>query len=256
MACNFTDRLQVLLFYSYRQALARLFIILCMNTATMKKIFVLLFAALLSGNAAVLAQKAISEGTIIYDISVKTNSKEPQMADAFDGATSTVYLKGSLSRIDMVSALGNEKTIHDARRGDGVVLKEYSGQKLMITLTKENWTAKNKKYEGVQFSYSNETKTIQGYTCYKATATLQDGTAISVFYTKDLVVTNKEYDNMFKDLPGLAMEYMFEDKGKLRFTYTVSKIDLSPVPLAKFDYPKTGYRVMTYDESQQAGKKD
>ncbi|HMO62991.1 MAG TPA: hypothetical protein PKC39_08590 [Ferruginibacter sp.] len=223
----------------------------------MKKILFFIGWLLLLCSNTVLAQKAISEGTIVYDITVKTNSKEPQMADAFDGATSTVYLKGALSRIDMVSALGNEKTIHDARKGDGVVLKEYSGQKLMITFTRENWAAKNKKYESVQFKYTDETKTILGYTCYKALATLQDGTVITVFYTKDLVATNKEYDNMFKELPGLAMEYMFDDKGKLRFTYTVSKIDLSPVPVVRFEYPKAGYRVMTYDESlQQAGKKN
>lgn len=202
------------------------------------------------------AQKTISEGTITYDITVKTGNKEPQMADAFDGATSTVYLKGGLSRTDMVSALGNEKTIHDSRKGDAVVLKEYSGQKLMITLTKENWIEKNKKYEGVKFTYTTEKKTISGYVCTKATATLQDGRIITVYYANDLAAMNKEYDNMFKDLPGLPMEYVFET-GKQKFTYTVSKIDFSPVPLSKFDYPKTGYRVMTYDESRKAaGKKE
>ncbi|MFT3680009.1 MAG: hypothetical protein QM791_07030 [Ferruginibacter sp.] len=200
------------------------------------------------------AQKTISEGTITYDITVVTGNKEPQMADAFDGATSTVYLKGNLSRTDMVSALGSERTIHDSRKGDAVVLKEYSGQKLMITLTKENWIDKNKKYDGVKFAYSNEKKTISGYECTKATATLQDGRTIVVYYAPGLSVMNKEYDNMFKDLPGLPMEYVFES-GKLKFTYTVSKIDFSPVPVSKFDYPKTGYRVMTYADSQ-AGKKE
>jgi len=40
--------------------------------------------------------------------------------------------------------------------------------------------------------------------------------------------------------------------GKTQVTYTVSKISLSPVPASKFDIPKTGYRVMTYKESQGA----
>jgi GLPGLI family protein len=200
------------------------------------------------------AQKTISEGTITYDITVKTGNKEPQMADALDGATTTVYLKGSLSRTDMVSALGNEKTIHDAKKGDAVLLKEYSGQKLMITLTKENWDEKNKKYEGVKFSTGNETKTISGHLCTKATATLKDGSSITVYYASDLNAMNKDYDQVFKDLPGLPMEYVFETD-KLKFTYTVSKIDFSPVSLSRFDYPKTGYRVMTYDENKQ-GKKN
>ena len=61
------------------------------------------------------AQKTLSEGTIVYDVVVNTGNKEPQMADALDGATTTVYLKGSKSRTDMVSALGTESNIYDSK---------------------------------------------------------------------------------------------------------------------------------------------
>jgi hypothetical protein len=42
--------------------------------------------------------------------------------------------------------------------------------------------------------------------------------------------------------------------GKLIVTYTVSSINFNPVPIAKFDLPKSGYRVMTYEESKKAGR--
>jgi len=197
------------------------------------------------------AQKPISEGTIVYAISIQTgNSKQPQMADALDGATTTVYLKGALSRTDMVSSLGNESTIYNAQTGEAVILKEYSSQKLMITLTKEDWMTKNKNYEGVSFVPGTETKVINGYNCKKATAKLEDGSTIIVYYTPDLTVTNKDYDQTFKNLPGLAMQYEFQS-GTLKFKYVVTRLDLSPVPLAKFDSPKSGYRVMTYDETNK-----
>src|SRR5207302_977465 len=186
---------------------------------------------------------------------IQTGNSKPQMADALDGATTTVYLKGALSRTDMVSTLGNETTIHDSKTGNAVILKEYSGQKLMITLTGENWAAKNKKYDGVTFESTDETKTIAGYICKKATAKLKDGSTIVVYYTPDLNVMNKEYDQAFKNLPGLAMQYEFES-GKLKFRYTVSKINFNPVQTAKFDFPKSGYRVMTYDENQQSKKQN
>ena len=35
-------------------------------------------------------------------------------------------------------------------------------------------------------------------------------------------------------------------------TYTVSTINFNPVPQAKLDIPKGGYRVMTYEESKGA----
>ena len=84
------------------------------------------------------AQKTISEGTIVYNISTQSDNKS-STADPMSGATSTVYIKGSLSRTDMVSPLGKESVIYDEKNASGVILKEYSGQKLMITLTKENW---------------------------------------------------------------------------------------------------------------------
>ncbi len=201
------------------------------------------------GNAAV-AQKVLAEGTVVYDIAVRTGAAEPQMADLFDGATTTVYLKGNQSRTDMVSSLGKESTIHDAKTGNAVILKEYSGQKLMITLTKENWTEKNKKYEDISFTATTETKTIAGYVCKKSIARLKDGSTFNVYYTTDISVANKDYDNTFKNLPGLAMEYEMEF-GKMKITYTAAKVNFEPVQASRFDFPKTGYRVMSYDDNQK-----
>jgi len=199
------------------------------------------------------AQKTLSEGTIVYDVVVNTANKEPQMADALDGATTTVYLKGSKSRTDMVSALGTESNIYDSKTGNAIILKEYSSQKLMITLTKENWDTKNKAYSNVRFEFSPETKEINGYSCKKAIAKMSNGKTFNVYYTTDVVVSNKEYNYTFKDLPGLAIQYEIE-AGKTKINYTVSKIDFTAVATSKFDTPKTGYRVMTYEENQQMKK--
>jgi GLPGLI family protein len=213
------------------------------------KILLFILPMLLSGIFS-FAQKTISEGTIVYTISIETGNTKPQMADALDGATTTVYLKGWLSRTDMVSSLGNESTIYNTQTGEAVILKEYSNQKLMITLTKDNWLAKNKNYDGVTFIIGTETKVIDGYNCKKATAKLEDGSSIIVYYAPDLIVTNKDYDQTFKNLPGLAMQYEFQS-GTLKFKYVVTRLDFSPVPIAKFDIPKSGYRVMTYDDTKK-----
>jgi len=199
------------------------------------------------------AQKTISEGTLTYNINMLSATSKP-LTNSLNGATVTVYLKGALSRTDMASSLGNEKIIYDAKTGNAVILKEYSGQKLMITLTKENWFSKNKKTDGVAFTNLNETKEISGYQCSKATAKLNDGSLLTVFYTKNLIPLNKDYDPAFKNLPGLPVQYEFES-GSVKFIYNLDKIDLSAVTATKFETPKSGYRVMTYDENRQ-GKKD
>ena len=196
------------------------------------------------------AQKTISEGTIVYEISLQSRNKEIKLDEGFAGATSTRYLKGGLSRTDMKTALGTETTIYNSKTGNAAILKEYSGQKLMVLLTKGNWEEKNKNFEGLVFENSSETKLIGGYHCKKATTKLIDGSSLSVYYTPDLVAINKEYDRAFSNLPGFPLEYELETP-RLFFKYKLSSIDFNTVPALKFEYPQTGYRVMSYEEAKK-----
>lgn len=198
------------------------------------------------------AQRKLTEATISYDIVINTSNKTPQAADLLDGATSVIYLKGPSSRSEMISSLGTQATIIDGKTGDVVVLKDYGEQKYMITMTPENWKQSNKKYENISFTYYEDFKTIAGYNCQKAVGKLIDGTTFTVYYTKDLQPVNKDFQYLNKNLPGLAMQYE-ASMGKTMVTYTVSSINFNPVPLTKFDIPKSGYRVMTFEESTGGG---
>ncbi|HRO48106.1 hypothetical protein [Agriterribacter sp.] len=210
--------------------------------------YLLFIATALIISNVVPAQKILSEGTIVYDITVQTGSKEPQLADMFDGVTTILFLKGSQSRIEMISPLGSTITLQDAKSNTGVVLKEYGNQKLLIHMAREDWADLNKKYAGITFTPQNETKNIAGYACQKAVAKLKDGTSFTVFYTKELVTENKDYDYQFKSLPGLPLEYE-SSVGNLKVKYTASKITFDPVPIQKFSAPVSGYRELTYQES-------
>ena len=196
----------------------------------------------------VLAQKKLTEGTISYDIVINTGSDKPQAADFLDGATSTVYIKGPKSRTDMVSSLGTQATIIDGAKNSINILKEFGEQKYLIQMTPANFKEANKRFENVTFTYLKDEKTILGYKVKKAIGKLDNGSTFTVWYTTDLVPENKDFQYVNRGLPGLAMEYE-STVGNLQVTYTVSKISLNPVPAAKFDLPKSGYRVMTYEES-------
>lgn len=209
-----------------------------------------LLSLLLLTGVTVFAQKKFSEATISYDIVINTGSSKPEAPDFFDGATNTVYIKGPKSRSEMVSSLGTQSTIIDGVNHSIVVLKEYGDQKYLIQMSPADWKEANKKYEGVAFAYSNETKEILGYACKKAIGKLKDGSSFTVWYTPDLIPENKDFQSGHQSLPGLAMQYeALADK--LSITYTVSKITFSPVPAAKFDLPKSGYRIMSYSESKK-----
>ncbi len=216
----------------------------------MRKIllFIVVFSFL---GTVVSGQRKLSEATISYDIVINTNNAVPGAADMLDGATSIVYLKGSNSRADFINSLGTQKTIYDGKTGTAANLVEYGNQRFMITFSPTEWKSYNKKYDGLTYTLENEFKTIAGYNCQKAVGKLDDGTTFIVYFSKDLIPVNNEFQYINKGLPGLAMQYE-ASQGKAKVTYTVSSIDLGVVPLSRFDLPKSGYRVMSYTESLKA----
>jgi GLPGLI family protein len=189
------------------------------------------------------AQKNIAEATFVYEIK----------GQGLHGASSTIYVKGKNSRTEMVSALGKEITIFNSKLNSAVILKEFSGQKLMITLTSENWKAKGIMYSNITYELTGVYKTIGGYNTRKAIAKMEDGKTFEVFYAPEMVPANTEYDATFKNLPGLAIEYEIES-GNTKFTYSLIKINYDPVPVSLFDFPATGYRKMSYEENQNLKK--
>ena len=200
---------------------------------------------------ATFSQKKISELTIVYNYTLSnTSSTDPTQGSPILNAINTIYIKANMSRSEITSSMFSSATIYDAKSGSAVVLREVSGQKLLIRMTPENWQDKNKRYEGIHFNNVQESKIIAGYKCDKAVATTSDGFTISVYYTKDLVPENKDYDVQFKSLNGLPLEYELT-KGSLQIKYVLASINLNPVPASKFDIPKSGYREMSYEESKK-----
>lgn len=215
----------------------------------MKRIRSLVVVIIAFASPSLQAQKVFSEGTMLYNITIEGDNK----AAGMDGATNTVFVRGMQSRVDMISSLGTESTIYNSKTGTAFILKEYSGQKLMITLTKTNWEEKNQSYGDINFATTQQTKVIAGYNCKQAIGKTKTGTIITVYYTPDLLAADKEYRVAFKNLPGLPMEYEV-NTGKMTFKYTLVKISFDPVASSKFDAPKAGYRVMTYAENKQMKK--
>ena len=215
-------------------------------------IFTLVAAISLAGRAA--GQQTLSEGTIYFDVTVQTGEKDPQLADVFDGAKAILSMRGPLSRSELRSALGQTVTIYDHRAGTGVVLREYGPQRLLIRMNREHWKHKNSKFEGIRFIYGTDTKVVAGFPCEKAEAILSDSSRFTVYFTRKLVPENATYDPQFGGLPGTALEYEAM-QGNMRIRYEATRVSFDPVPMQRFEAPKSGYRVLTYEESvKKSGK--
>lgn len=219
----------------------------------MKRLSVILFTVVSFYTTAVFAQKIMNDAVAIYTISIESVNGEKQLSSSLNGATVTIFLTKDKSRSEMVSAPGTETTVFDNKAGKGFILKEYSGQKLMITTTSENWAQKNQINSQLNFETASGNFNIAGYNCKKATATSADGKNYTVYYDPTIVVANKTYNNAFSQLLGMPIQYQLSS-GNLLFKYTLNKLTADVLSASKFEAPKAGFRVMTYEENQQLKK--
>ena len=219
------------------------------NTPTMKSnkaVFFLILSALITVHGT--SQKLITDGSILYNVSVVNGKDQPGIADAFDGATLLVSMKSSQVRSDLKSNVRLQSTFFNAKDGTAVILKESGNEKYMINLTAAQWNQYNRKYSGVKFNYTDETKTIAGYPCKKAVSNkLSDGSSITVYYATDLKPLSPGYEYAFKDLPGVPLEYEIST-GAITVRYLASTIQMTPLNASHFDLPKSGYKLLDYKQ--------
>ncbi len=212
----------------------------------MKKLFIAV-ALVSSGYYSAGAQepKLITDCTVFFNVAVEGNKVDPRVAKSMAGTTKVLYIKGSKSRSDLITPGFKQTMFADAKTDSTVILRELGNTKYISYLAESKKKEQNKKYEGIKFDNTNEKKTIIGYPCKKVVAKLADGSAYNVFYTPFITPSNKQYEYQFKDLPGLVLEYEEESEdGKTKIKYSAIKITLDPVPDAKFDLPKSGYRII------------
>lgn len=210
----------------------------------MKKI-VLFFGGMLSIMLHVVAQQRIvAECTITYSIVADANVADKDLIESLKESIKVVYIKGNNSRSDLISPAFTQSTFFDKSDGNAVVLREFGNNKFMTKLDNAAWKKQNAKFEGLSISVSNETKSILGYECKKATIQLKDGSSFEIYFATAIAPSVKGYEYQFKDVPGLVLEYdALEANGK-KIHYTAAKVNLSPVPASKFDIQASNYRML------------
>lgn len=196
----------------------------------------LLFAVTLNAQ-----QKIVAECTVTYSIETSSENKSEE---ALKNSSKTVYIKGNDSRVDIVSASFTQSLIYNKTTATATILREFGANKFISKLDNAKWLAENKKFDGALLNIGTETKTILGYNCKKATLTLKDGSIYELFYVTTIIPSVKEFEYIFKDVPGFVLEYDAIDANGKKIHYIANKINLSPVAVSKFDIPTSGYRIM------------
>ena len=211
--------------------------------------YVVFFAIMVFSFGKLEAQKTINEATLSYKVEIRNSLSSPTIQNT-NTTQYIIYIKGMSSRSDLITQLGSESAVYDAKKETGYIAKSYSGQKLLINLNKANWMTHHETFQQLKFNVTSETKKISNFVCKKAISKLASGETITVYFEPNINISNQDYALAFPELKGLPIVIERESKGNI-FTYTLSEINYENVASNFFEIGSKNYRVMNYEDANK-----
>lgn len=206
----------------------------------MKRIVSILFCFWLL-NGAKAQQRIVAECTVVY----KVETQDAANASKRQKATKTVYIKSNNARIELVSQAYAQTTIYNKTTATAAIIRTIGGEKYLTMLTTPAWQKLNKSLDSARIVLTPDSLSIVDYSCKKAILYLKDNTEVTVYYTTTIMPSVREYEYMFKDIPGFVLGYEMLDANGVKTSFRATQINLyNPVPASKFDIPTKGYRII------------
>ena len=189
-------------------------------------------------------QRIVAECTVVYKV---------ESHDASDGsmrqkATKTVYIKSNNARIDLVAPAYSQSTIYNKSTGMATVFRSFGEDKYMTSLNSKQLRKLNMPLDSIQMQFTTDSISVLDYSCKKALLQLKNGTTVTVYYTTAIIPSVRDYEYMFKDIPGFVLGYEMVDDLGVKTIFRATQINLyNPVAASKFDIPAKGYRILSVE---------
>ena len=196
-------------------------------------------------------QRIVAECTVVYKVETQDLqtygmyglSKENKVQSK---AIKTVYIKSNNARIDLVSPSFSQSTIYNKTTATATVLRTFGGDKYSTTLTAQQWKKLNAPLDSTRVEASPDSVSILDYNCKKVVLHLKDNTSVIVYYTPSIIASVKDYEYLFKDIPGFVLGYEMLDAAGIKTVFRAIQINLyNPVAASTFDIPSEGYRIIS-----------
>lgn len=186
-------------------------------------------------------QKTFNEGTLTFSMNLQSDNAQAQQMMA--GSTLTISVKNNLSLSKMQTSMMQMTSLVDAGADTAVNVIAMMGKNYFSKMDSkqlhDEYYADTANYK---VEYTDETKTICGYTCHKAIMTGKDGKKLECWYTTDLVPASKMY-HQYMQINGMPLEFTTANpQGTMEITCT--KVDMSPVSDSTFHVDLTGAEPM------------
>jgi hypothetical protein len=212
----------------------------------MKKLFIACLSVAALTTMSFVSKSPVFEGKIVYSISYEDLPEEYASYMSMLPKESTMYVKGEKFRLEQSAGMGTTVTIIDNKAKTGYICMDMMGNKMAFKMdakTFENNTADENKPE---VKYTDETKTIAGYTCKKAEIMSKDAEEpMVIWFTDELPAFNNKD---FKYINGFPMEYQVKNGG-ITMLMTVTTVSKEKVSDSYFKVPE-GYTEKTMQDME------
>jgi GLPGLI family protein len=207
------------------------------------------FIILVLASTGLMAGGKSFEGIITYKISYPDN-KFTESQQAMFPTMLTVSIKGSNSKTEIKTQMGDQIEITDYVAKTKVALIDMMGQKYAVRSTAEEIEKENAKEPPATVEITSETKVIAGYTCKKAIVTVNDDGVVSkynVYFTNELGPKAANFDNpLYKDIDGVMLEFSMKTP-QFTMVFSATSVEKKNLTAKEFEVP-SDFTVITKEE--------
>jgi GLPGLI family protein len=191
--------------------------------------------------------------TVSYSIGLRSKKNDTGLGETYNGGVKTIFISNGQARLRLVSLMRMQSIFilpgTDPQQ-NVAILKESGSKKYKTYLTAEEWKQYNKKYEGINCRFSDDTATVLRYVCKKAVLTLKSGDVITAFYTPAIHrQILAQADPAFACIPGLVLKYEYQYR-KGTITYTATTVNTGAIDPEVFNVPEKGFQLKKYTPGQ------
>ena len=177
--------------------------------------------------------KIVGECAITYDI-----HQISKTGDTILLGQKQIFIKGNSCKTILKTPQLTQTLIFNTQQDTAIILKEIGLNKMLQYILYTSINPVNL----VSAKKNSFISTILNYPCASITLTWADGNTMEVVYTTDILPTVTVYEQAFKEIPGLVLNYQLTTKEGNRILYTATKVDLSPITLNVFEVNKNNYQ--------------
>ena len=177
--------------------------------------------------------KIVGECAITYDI-----HQISKTGDTILLGQKQIFIKGNSCKTILKTPQLTQTLIFNTQQDTAIFLKEIGLNKMLQYILYTSINPVNL----VSAKKNSFISTILNYPCASITLTWADGNTMEVVYTTDILPTVTVYEQAFKEIPGLVLNYQLTTKEGNRILYSATKVDLSPITLNVFEVNKNNYQ--------------